>query len=143
MIFYLASLPNKEYQTLQAIFAAYEKGELVKVPKSKTGIASKMDCRGSNFKGLRNLNLPTVSALLDRIDNRNLALTRLSGECKDIKKLRQLKAEFVRQVGVGSWEQAAEYPAFATEEELRQKFLSLPFEKDMPAMVGYCQRAVR
>ncbi len=90
------------------------------------------------------MGIPTVSALLKRINNRELPLARLGGECKDIKKLRQLKAEFARQVGAGSWEEAVqEYPAFATEEKLRQKFLALPFEKDMPAIVAYCQRAIK
>ena len=65
MVSFLASLPNNYYKLLQEIYQLYEDGKLVEVPKAKycTG-DTKLDCRGSNFKGLRNLDLGSVSNLL-------------------------------------------------------------------------------
>ena len=123
----------------------YEDGKVVKVPRAKYCIGdTKLDCRGSNFKGLRNLDMGCISDLLIQIKQGELPFMSLNNKCKEIKKLRQLKAEFVRLVGVSSWEQAQdEHPDFASEEKLRLKFLALPFTKDMPAMIGYCQKALR
>ena len=145
MVFFLASLPIGDYKQLQEIYQLYEDGKLVKVPKAKYGIGdTKLDCRGSNFKGLRNLDTPCVTNLLSQLKTGELPFMSLNCRCKEIKKLRQLKAEFVRLVGGSSWEQAKEeHPDFASNEKLQQKFLALPFTKDMPAMVAYCQKALR
>ena len=68
----------------------------------------------------------------------------LNSKCQDITKLRQLKAEFARLVGASSWEHAQdEHPDFTSDEKLQLKFLALPFPKDMPAMIAYCQKATR
>ena len=122
----------------------FEEGQLVKIPKSKMGIASKMDCRGSNFRALHSLEEEVVSDLLKQVQQKELPFSKLGAACKELKKLRLLKKEFVRQVGVETWDDATHlYLTFADEDKLRQKFLSLPFEKDMPAMVSYCQKAIR
>ena len=55
--------------------------------------------------------------------------------------MRQLKEKFV---GASSWENARElYPEFAREAVLERKFKGIPFTKDMPAMINFCQKAMR
>ncbi len=86
MIYFLAGLPNTEYNLIQ-VFALYEDGKLVKVPKAKLGmIDTKLDCRGSNFKGLRNLDMPTINDLLSKVINKELEFASLGSTCKEIKK---------------------------------------------------------
>ena len=64
-----------DYNLLLQVFALYEDGKLVKVPKAKLGMTdTKMDCRGSNFKGLWNLNMPTINDVLGKIISKKLDL---------------------------------------------------------------------
>lgn len=145
MIYFLAGLPNTEYNLIQQVFALYEDGKLVKVPKAKLGmIDMKLDCRGSNFKVLRNLDIPTINDVLNKVINKEIEFTSLGSTCKEIKKIRSLKDEFVRLVGASSWEAAQEsYPGYANEGIFKWKFEGIPFSKDMPAMVSFCQKAMR
>ena len=145
MIFFLASLPNETYKVLQDVYQQYESGKLVKVPKSKCSTADvKLDCRGSNFKGLRNLDNNIVTDVLRKVANKDIPFTAIGSHCKEIKNMRQLKEEFTRLVGASSWENAQElYPEFASEAVFERKFKGIPFTKDMPAMVNFCQKAMR
>ena len=145
MIYFLAGLPNTEYNLLLQVFALYEDGKLVKVPKAKLGMTdTKLDCRGSNFKGLRNLDMPTINDVLSKIINKEIGFASLGSTCKEIKKIRSLKDEFIRLVGASSWEAAQEsYPGYANEGILKRKFEGIPFAKDMPAMVSFCQKAMK
>ena len=103
-----------------------------------------MDCRGSYFRALRGLEEEVVSDLVKQVQQKELPFSKLGAGCKELKKLCLLKKEFARQVGVETWDDATHlYPTFADEDKLRQKFLLLPFEKDMPPMVSYCQKAIR
>ena len=145
MIFFLASLPNETYKVLQEVYQQYEGGKLVRVPKSKCSSADvKLDCRGSNFKGLRNLDNHIVTDILKKMANKDIPFTTIGSYCKEIKNMRQLKEEFTWLVGASSWENAQElYPEFASESVLERKFKGIPFTKDMPAMTNFCQKAMR
>ena len=145
MIFFLAGLPKSEYDLLQQVFMLYEDGKLVKVPKAKLGMLdTKMDCKGSNFKGLRNLDTHTINTVLTKIISKEIEFTALGAACKEIKNIQALKDEFVRLVGASSWEAAKEAnPGYANESVLKRKFNGIPFAKDMPAMVSFCQKAMR
>lgn len=95
MIFFLASLPNETYKVLQEVYQQYEGGKLVRVPKSKCSSADvKLDCRGSNFKGLRNLDNHIVTDILKKMANKDIPFTTIGSYCKEIKNMRQLKEEF-------------------------------------------------
>ena len=145
MVFFLASLSNDAYKALQDVYSLYEDGKLVKVPKSKLGtMDSKLDCRGSNFKGLRNLENNTVTDLLKKVASKEIPFTSIASVCKELKNKQKLKEEFVRLVGATSWEEAEElYPEYANENVLERKFKGIPFAKDMPSMVHFCQKAMR
>ena len=78
MIFFLASLPNESYEILLEVFKMFEEGQLIKIPKSKMGIASKMDRRGSNFRVLRGLEMDVVSDLLTQVQRKELPFSKAS-----------------------------------------------------------------
>ena len=102
---------------------------------------SKSDCKGSNFRGLRNLNMEIVSSLLRQIINKNLPLKQLNTKCQEIKKIETLKKKFVQLVGELNWEEAQKkYPEFAIEDKLKEKFLST---KQMHLFEDYCKKAMR
>ena len=71
MIFLLATLPVAEYSVLKKIFKS----------------SNKADCKGSNFRGLRNLDNQTVSSSLNEVANESLPLQSLNNKCKEIKAL--------------------------------------------------------
>ena len=108
---------------------------------------TKMDCKGSNFKGLRNLDTHTINTVLTKIISKQIEFTALGAACKEIKNIWALKDEFVRLVGASSWEAAEEaYPGYANEFILKRKFNGIPFAKAMPAMpamVSFCRKAMR
>ena len=64
-------------------------------------IDTKLDCRGSNFKGL---DIPNINDVLSKVINKEIEFISLGSTCKEIKKIRSLKDEFVRLVGASSWE---------------------------------------
>lgn len=145
MIYFLAGLPNSQYKLLQQVFHLYENGKLMKVRKAKLGMLdTKLDCKGSNFKGLGNLDMNTINDILTKLVNKEIQFTALGAACKEIKKVQALKDEFVQLVGASSWEAAEKaYPGYANESVFKRKFDGIPFSKDMPAMVSLCQKATR
>ena len=50
-------------------------------------IDTKLDCRGSSFKGLRNLDIPTINDVLNKIINKEIEFASLGSICKEIKKI--------------------------------------------------------
>ena len=93
MIFFLASLPPPTYETLLKIFRKY-KGE-----KKQPAKPTKPDCRGANFRELRNLDSNTVHNLLEKVEAEEMSLSSLNAECKRLKKMRQLKETIASEVG--------------------------------------------
>ena len=65
MIFLLATLPKSQYNVLLDIFKRHEEGTLVK--PNKTDSHTKFICKGSNFRGLRNLCGESILKLLNQI----------------------------------------------------------------------------
>ena len=62
--------------------------------------------------------------------------------CLEIKRIRELKKKFVDLVGLSTWEEAqAQFPEFATEDKIKEKFISL--SKDIQPLVEYRQKAMR
>ena len=140
MIFLLATLPKSQYNVLLDIFKKFEEGTLVRPNKTDSHI--KFDCKGSNFRGLRNLDPESILKLLNEIQSGSLALHMLNSRCQQLKKLRDLKTKFVKFCGLASWEDAqAAYPDFADEEILKTRFISL--SKDMQPLADYCQKAMK
>ena len=135
MIFLLSTLSTSDYATLLEIFQKYEAGRLMKLPKSSSSGLCKPDCKGSHFRGLRNLDVAVTSQMLVKVRDGTLPLSQLNKACQEAKKLRDLKKKFVELVGLSTWTEAkAKYPNFATEEKLRDNCISL---------ADYCQRVLR
>lgn len=143
MVYLLAGLPSESYKILREIFEKYEQGS--KLNTKKPGTQAKPDCRGSNFRELRNLDNSAVHALLVRVRDGDLPLSQLSKEAKQKKQMHKLKQTFACEVGAESWEQATQaYPHYATEAGL-MRFLTAP-KLTGPTLVAfqqYCSRAVR
>ena len=60
-----------------------------------------------------------------------MSIQEMTVECREIKKLKEVKEMFVRETGVSSWREAKkEFPAFATPEAL-DEFKKCPV-KSMP-----------
>lgn len=142
MIFLLAGLPKESYKLLLEIFCSFENRV---TNKKNPSSQSKPNCRGSNFRELRNLDDDTVHALLLRVRDDDLTLSRLNQECKKVKRLQKLKQSFASEVGEESWEEAMnKYPRYATEAAL-ERFLAAPklAGSILSAFQQYCSRAIR
>ena len=141
MVFLLSSLSNRDYCTLQGIYKKYESGNMKKLSKTVTDGSSKADCKGSHFRGLRNLDATETSSLLQKVHEGELSLQKLNGKCAELKKIRDIKKKFVELVGVLNWEEATvKYPEFAQEEKLREKF---QMNKWLQPLQEYCKRAMK
>ena len=138
MIFSLASLPSSTYEILLKIFRRYE-GE-----KKQPAKPTKPDCRGANFRELRNLDDETVHNLLKKVEEEEIPLSSLNAECKRLKKMKKLKESFTSEVGASSWEEAAsKYPSFATEQNLERYLSSSKLSGPvLAAFQQFCRRAI-
>ena len=98
-------------------------------------------CRGSLFRGLRNLDHEVVYDTLERVKRGEILITALNNECRRIKKMIVLKKAFCKGVGVESWDEAVEaFPSFATIEGV-EKFLHI--EPESAQFQQYCMKAAR
>jgi hypothetical protein len=125
----------------------YEEGSVKSqvVLKSKQGIGHvQLDCKGINFRPLRNLDDDTVFNLLTKVSDGKLSLAEMGKECARIKKRRTIQQAFLSQLALSNWEEAkAKYPQYADTAAVDQ-FLALNFNKGIPQQfVDFCQRAVR
>ena len=69
----------------------------------------------SNFKPMRGLIVKMAEELLESVVDMELSIQEMATECKEIKWLRDIQDEFVRQTGSSSWEEAEhKFPAFTT-----------------------------
>ena len=136
MIFTLASLPPASYTALQQVYRKYEE------TKKPTTRVAKPDCRGSNFRELRNLDEATVLSMLQRVATDDMMLNELNQKCKMLKSLVKLKEAFKTEVGVHSWEEAAQkYPDFASEASLA-RFSGKLEGPTLLAFQHYCRSAI-
>lgn len=147
MIFFLASLPEEEYVIVNKIFDLFQSCDIKdqKLSRSQRGslINSKLDCKGVNFKPLRGLASKSRKELLLKVRNHQLSFPELSTSCKYIKKMTDVKTQFMRYLNVSSWELAEEtYPAHTKEEKL-QPFLEMSFKNDTlpPLFQAFCKQA--
>ena len=112
-----------DYYLLLDIFKQYEKLNFNKVLKKNDSCMSKPDCKGSNFRGLRNLTSDAVSSLLLEVQKKSLPLQKLNFKCQEVKKVNELKKKFTEYVGAETWEEAQQnFPEFAVEHKLKDKF---------------------
>ena len=67
--------------------------------------------------------MPSINDILSKIINKEIGFASLGSTCKEIKKIRSLKDEFIRLVGASLWEAAQEsYPGYANKGILKRKF---------------------
>ena len=98
-------------------------------------------CRGSLFRGLRNLDNEVVYGVLEKVKCREILITALNNECRKMKKMVVLKKAFCKGVGVESWDEAVEaFPSFATTEGVA-KFIHV--EPESAQFQQYCMKAAR
>ena len=82
-----------------------------------------------------------VASLLSEVKDGTLPLKQLNIKGKQIKKLESLKQKFLQLVWEESWEIAREkYPDFATEEKLKEKFVSSSVQYSIE---NYCKKALQ
>lgn len=146
-IFFLASLPQQAYRVLLQLFELYENGNIKSqvISRSKQGIGNvQLDCKGINFRPLRNLDDDTVVNLLMKVVNGEWSLPEMGKECAMIKKRRNIQQAFLSQLALLNWEEAVEkYPQYTNTKAIDQ-FLPLNFQKGIPQQfLDFCQRAVR
>ena len=114
------------------------------VSRSKKGIDSIPELKGSTFKPLRGLEPEVVHDLLTDLSERKCSLKEIMIKCHDIKALQKVQGGFVRGTNCTSWEEAVEkYPQFATAEKL-EAFKNLDYQngKKIPEkLLTYCQHA--
>lgn len=103
-------------------------------------VNSKLDSKGLNFKPLRGIAPSSRKELLNKV---NISFSELGTACKYIKKMVDVKTQFMRYMDASSWEVAeCKYPEYTKKERL-ETFLDLPFKGDTipPLFVAYCKQA--
>jgi len=131
MIFFLASLPNNSFKAAENIFKLYAEGKLKdqSISRSKKGINSIPDLKGSTFKSFRGLDPSVVHQLLTEISSKKCSLREATVQCDDIKALQKVQGAFVKVTNCTSWEDAVnKHPNFTTPQKL-EPFKKLDFTK--------------
>lgn len=147
MIFFLAALSCESFQLLEKIYSSYSEGKLKNqvVSRSKKGINSFPDLKGSTFKPFRGLDQNTVHELLQQIQRRESSIKEAVSQCNDIKALQKIQASFLKVTNADDWEDAvAKYPQYTTPHKL-EPFKSLNFndpKKIPPQFLKFCQQAM-
>lgn len=144
MIFFLASLPKAAFDVVSGIFRTFAEGKLKDqtIPRSKKGIKSLPELKGSAFKAFRGLDPSTIHRLLTDILNRDLSIKEATTQCADIKALQKIQHGFLRVMNMGSWDEAKEmYPQHTTPEKL-EPFKHLDFSgHQLPQQfLQFCQQ---
>ena len=145
MIFFLASLRVSAYNIVSKIFESYSEGKLKdqNIPRSKKGIKSIPDLKGSTFKPFRGLDSETFISIMTDIKDLNSSIKEATVRCNDVKKLQKIQQSFMRVVNVASWNEATElYPRHCTPEKL-EPFKRLDFSglKLPEQFIQFCKSA--
>ena len=145
MILSLASLNDSEYKLYREIVSLCEQGKIKKTKKCALGLNStKVDCKGSNFRGLRGLTNEEIKDMLLRCSSGEIALKELNQTCMNMKKMKKIKETFVANVGLKDWKEAQTmYPLFANEKSLGDLFLQCSFTPVPSVFSEYCSKAVK
>lgn len=112
------------------------------VTKSKKGICSFPELKGSAFKPFRGLEMNVVHDILLKVSSRECSFKEATTKCNDIKALQKIQTAFIKATNCESWDEAMEkYPTFTTAEKL-EPFKNLDFSnyKKIPEkFFNYCQ----
>ena len=144
MIFFLASVPNRTFVLLENVFMMYSQGQLKDqvVAKSKKGICTFPELKGSAFKPFRGLEASVVHDLLEEVSCKGCSFKEAITKCNDIKSLQKVQTAFIKATNCDNWDEACEkYPAFTTAQKL-EPFKSLDFSnprKVPEKFFIYCQ----
>ena len=138
-------MPNRTFHLLENVFKMYSQGKLKDqvVTKSKKGICSFPEMKGSAFKPFRGLELSTIHDILEDISSKKCSFKEATTKCSDIKALQKVQSAFIRAANCDNWEEAVEhYPLFTTAEKLEPfKHLDFTNSKKVPEkFFAYCQR---
>ena len=141
----MASSDRESYSNLLHVFNAYSEGKVKKqvIPKTKQGIDNiELDCKGANFKCLRNLSKEDTVKMLDNVATGKLSFGEMAAECHIIKQRRIIREQFMEKQGISDWEEAKNnFPKYTSDSALDQ-FLDVPFNKACPQVfLDYCRRA--
>jgi hypothetical protein len=147
MIFFLAALPEDEYVIVKEIFNLYELCEIKdqKLSRSQRGtlMHSKLDCKGVNFKPFRGLGSITRKDLLEKVRDGDLSFSELGTSSKYIKKMANVKTQFMRYLNLTSWEMAEEMYPEHTKKENMEPFMDMSFkDNNIPTLFqAFCKQA--
>lgn len=126
MIFFLSSLPKATFDLVAIIFKMYSEGALKEqsVPRSKKGVKSFPDLKGSTFKPFRGIQSESVHQLMYELSEKQISLKEATVLCKDMKQLQRIQECFMKITNCESWSSAQErFPPFTIPEKLE------PFKK--------------
>ena len=147
MIFFLASLPEDDYQLFINIVKLFQKCEMKGQKLSKATrkkIETEMlDCKGLHFKPLRGIQPVVRSKFLQQLSSKEISFTELASMCRQHKQLDEVKKQFQKYLNLPSWEEATRrYAGYATEEKLKPYF-GLPFKQGSvpPSFAAFCEQA--
>ena len=148
MVFYLASLPNGIFKTVEKMFLLYSKGQLKgqKIPRSKKSVAAKPpDLKGSKLKCLRGVDLEVGHKLLKDVVDMKSSLVELSGECSAVKQLNKIQTCFLKVTNLSSWKEANERYPEDTKTEKLETFCKLNFSSPTipEPFMRFCQQAMK
>lgn len=126
MIFFLSSLPNNTFTLVSSIYKQFSEGRLKdqSVPRSKKGVKSFPDLKGSTFKPFRGIEPDKVHQLMLELSEKKISLKEAGVLCHDMKQMQRIQHSFMKIVNSEAWSEAEEkFPQFTTAEKLE------PFKK--------------
>ena len=129
---------------MSGIFKTFSEGKLKDqtIPRSKKGIKSSPELKGSTFKAFRGLDSSTIHRLLTDVLNRDLSIKEATTQCADIKALQKIQQGFLCVMNMDSWDEAKEtYPHHTTPKKL-EPFKHLDFSgRQLPQQfLQFCQQ---
>ena len=146
MIFFLSSLPNNTFSLASKIFKLYSEGQLKdqSVPRSKKGVKSFPDLKGSTFKPFRGIESESVHQLMYELSECQISLKEAAVLCSDIKQLNRIQESFIKVTNCEDWCDAQErFPQFTTAGML-EPFKRLSFSGAMvpEQFMRFCKKAM-
>ena len=126
MIFFLSSLPKYTFALVSSVFKLYSERQLKDqaVPRSKKGVKSFPDLKGSTFKPFRGIEPESLHRLMLELSELEISLKEAGVLCQDMKQLQRIQQSFMKITNCESWSAAQErFPRFTTAGKLE------PFKK--------------
>ena len=146
MIFFLSSLPKNTFAVVSSIFKQYSEGRLKDqaVPRSKKGVKSFPDLKGSTFKPFRGIEPKEVHHLMSELCERKISLKEAGVLCQDMKQLQKIQQSFMKITNCETWPAAqGRFPQFTTAGKL-EPFKKLNFTTSTvpEQFMRFCQEAL-